>query len=178
MLGGGRWWLWFLGVRSKKGERIFSSSMGWLPSADEVIGFWEADKRTGDVAAVCGCIPINNPCKSKPSELNCYSDCRDCCIDRWQWQIMIRRTILGSAYTNTVMELKLFQFGFTTTISTPSCIAYHYRRARSRGLLICKEMMLLYVKFGCYTMRSCQAAGRPVFAFFVPFGCICRGQLR
>jgi hypothetical protein len=32
------------------------------------------------------------------------------------------------------MELKLFQFGFTTTISTPSCIAYHYRRARSRGL--------------------------------------------
>jgi hypothetical protein len=38
--------------------------------------------------------------------------------------------------------------------------------------------MLLYVKFGCYTVRSCQAAGRPVFAFFVSFGCIRRGQLR
>jgi hypothetical protein len=104
------------------------------------------------------CILINNPCKSKPSELNCYSDCRDCCTDRWQWQIMIRRTILESAYTNTVMELKLFQFGFTTTISTLSCIAYHYRRARSRGLLICKEIVLLYFKvwlLHCDILSSC-----------------------
>jgi hypothetical protein len=67
---------------------------------------------------------------------------------------------------------------FTTTISTPICIEHHHLCARSRGLLICKEMVLLYMKSGCYTLISCHATGCSVFAFFIPLGSICRRQMR
>jgi hypothetical protein len=60
----------------------------------------------------CSCIFNNHPCKSKPSELNCYSDCRDCYTDRWQWQIMVRRKVFGSVRANTITELELFLNGF------------------------------------------------------------------
>jgi hypothetical protein len=96
----------------------------------------------------------------------------------WQWQITINRKIFGSAHANTTTVLDLFLNGFISTLSMPICIDHHHRRARSRCLLNCKEMVLLYLKSGCYTLISCQATKRSVFAFFMPLGCIHWRQMR
>jgi hypothetical protein len=66
--------------------------------------------------------------------------------------------------------------GFITTVSMPICIDHHHMR--SRCLLNCKEMVLLYLMLGCYISISCQAIGRTVFAFFVPLEYILRRQMK
>jgi hypothetical protein len=77
-----------------------------------------------------------------------------------------------------IMVMYSSLFGFITTKLAPVYTDHHQRRACSHCLRNSKEMVLLYLKSGCYTLISCQDASYAVFVFFVPLGCIHRRQMR
>jgi hypothetical protein len=112
----------------------------------------------------------------KPTALIPYSGHRESYAYYWQYCHINLESALANLYMLEILELLLN--GFIVAISMPVRIDYHQRRARARCLLICKEMVLLYMKPGCYTLISCHATGRSVFAFFVLLGCIRRRQMR
>jgi hypothetical protein len=128
------------------------------------LGVLLEDSHSGD--AIC----------CKLTSLILYSGHHESYAYCWKYCHINLESALANLYMLEIRELLLN--GFTVAISMPVRIDYHQRRARARCLLICKEMVLLYMKPGCYTSISYHATGHSVFAFFVLLGCIRRRQMR